>query len=61
MEESLDEEQENLNSTLEKLSQAEKDADEARRSKKVVEARASKDEGRLKEMEEQLQEAKGKT
>ena len=33
---------------------------EARRSKKVVEAGAAKDEGRLKEMEEQLQEAKGK-
>ena len=33
---------------------------EARRSKKVVEARAAKDEGRLKEMEEQLQKAKGK-
>ena len=59
MEESLDEEQENLNSTLEKLSQAEKDADEARRSKKVVEARAAKDEGRLQEMEDQLQDAKG--
>ena len=43
------------------MSQAEKDADEASRSRKVNEARAEKDEGRLQEMEEQLQEAKGST
>ena len=35
LEEALDEAQENLTNTLEKLSQAEKEADEASRSRKV--------------------------